>query len=518
MNVVCISGYRSQMYSQQPPYKAPLGPHQQQVPVKENTTNGYADTQHIYNSPHAAQIPIQPNVAVDNWRFNQQVAYAYQQNHPQQNFPQQSFPQHNAMQRNVTPKKREEEEEPSILEFRGRLLEVGQVYRVFVSYVEDGPIKFSVQIESMKGILKDLMSEIQKHEPVPLREPPLPGSVCLARLKINKCICRAVVMATMETQIKIYYVDFGHTEVVPYSDIYQLPPKFINPKVLSIRFCLTGLKEMNITEEVKKYFKGLIQGKEVELHVCEPEGPFLIQYGNVFYNSKNIKEYLKERFPDIAKVEYGHLPALTDGTKETVHVSYVASCSRFFVQLEKNIKDIEDMMTQICEYATSAPPMNKLFVGSICIAPYDVDNQWYRVKILNIQGDKVSVLYVDYGNEESVSRNQLREIRKDFVAKMPSQAILCVLNGFQNRASNKELDTEFENLVFEKRLSMLVKNAQPTCLIVDLFDIMATPPKSIHAQLIKMSVESTGSNIHNDSNTSRKSNESYKSQGQNHQR
>lgn len=533
------------MYSQQPPHKAPVGSLEQQTPAGEVTTNGYSDAQRAYNSPHVAQIPVQPIMSVDNnWRFNNQpVAFAYQQNLPQQgfpqpglpqqgipqqllpqqvlpqqSFPQQNFPPQNVVQRNVTPQRLEEEEEPKILEFRGRLLEVGQTYRVLVSYVEDGPNKFSVQIESMKDLLMGLMSNIQAHETKPLREPPLPGSVCLARLRSNKCICRAVVMATMETQLKIYYVDFGHTDVVPYSDIYQLPPKFINPRVLSVRFCLTGLKEMNITEEAKKYFKDLIQGKDVELHVSEPEGPFLIQYGNVYFNSKNIKDYLIDRFPDIAKVEYGHLPPLTDGTKETVHVSYVASCSRFFVQLEKNIKDIEEMMTLICEYAADAPPMTKLAVGSICIAPYDVDNQWYRVKILKIQEDQVSVLYVDYGNEETVSKNQLRNIRRDLVAKMPCQAILCTLNGFANRPSNKELDTEFENLVFEKRLSMLVMNAQPSGLVVDLFDIMTTPAKCIHTQLIKMSLDIGTTNSHNDSNISRKSNESYKSLGQKSQR
>ncbi|XP_033209193.1 maternal protein tudor isoform X2 [Belonocnema kinseyi] len=524
--------FNSKMYSQQPPYKAPVGSLEQQPPAGEITTNGYSNSQRAYNTPHVAPIPVQPIMGVDNnWRFNNQpMAFAYQQNLPQQgfpqqglpqqvlpqqSFPQQNFPPQNILQRNVT-QRLEDEEESNLLEFRGRLLEVGQTYRVLVSYVDDGPNKFSVQIESMKGILMDLMSNIQAHETKPLREPPLPGSVCLARLRTNKCICRAVVMATMETQLKIYYVDFGHTDTVPYSDIYQLPPKFINPRVLSVRFCLSGLKEMNITEEAKKYFKDLIQGKDVELHVCEPEGPFLIQYGDLYFNSKNIKDYLIDRFPDIAKVEYGHLPPLTDGTKETVHVSYVASCSRFFVQLEKNMKDIEEMMSLICEYAADAPPMTKLAVGSICIAPYDVDNQWYRVKIVKIQDDKVSVLYVDYGNEETVSRNQLRDIRRDLVAKMPCQAVLCALNGFANRPSNKKLDTEFENLVFEKRLSMQVMNAQPGGLVVDLFDIMTTPAKCIHTQLIKMSLD-IGMNLHNDSNISTKSNESYKTLGERRQ-
>ena len=353
------------MYSQQPPFKAPAVPHQHQMPSKEITTNGYSDAQQVYNPPHLAQRSMQPKIGMDNCRLNHQ-AYIYQ---PQQPVAQEIMA--------VQMKDDEEEEKPTtVLEFRGRILQVGVIYQAYVSFVEDGPNKFSVQIDDLKEPLKQLMKDIQKHDLAPISEPPLPGSVCLARLT-NQCLGRAVVMGVLNDHIKIYFVDFGNSETVPYTDIYQMPPKFVKLKVLSIRFCLSGLKNMNITDEVKKYFNDIIKGQHIELLVCEPEGPPLIQYGEVFFNSKNIKEYLKERFPDITKVTYGHLPVFNVGSKEIVVVTFSASCSKFYVQLESNLADIEKMMADVNEYAPHAPKLHQLNIGSTCIASYEADNLWF---------------------------------------------------------------------------------------------------------------------------------------------
>ncbi|XP_051163824.1 maternal protein tudor-like isoform X2 [Leptopilina boulardi] len=527
--------FKPQMYAQQPSYKVPSVPHQQQMPVTQMPVSGYpGEQQRVIHAPHANLMPIQQNMNADNYRYGQ-PPYMYQQQQQQQqqqqpqshhlhhNQPPHIHHHHQQQQQMISPRKPtnhnddDEESQSDIFEFRTRLVQVGAVYSAFVSCVEDGPIKFSVQLEENRDQLVKLMTEIQAHKPLPIKEPPLPGSVCLARLKDeDQCsLCRAVVMATFDTRVKIYFVDFGNTDYVQHTDIYRLPPKFIKPKVLSIRICLPGLKEMNITEEVKTYFSNLVYGQRVELHVREPDGPFLIQYGDIIFNNINVKKYLKDRFPDIASVAYGHIPALTDGTKETVYISHIVSCSKFFVQLEKNASDLEKMMATINSYAATAPLLRQIDVNSLCIAPYELDNKWYRVKILKRVKDDVNVLYVDYGNEETVNVNQLREISRDLVTQMPCQAMLCVLNGFQSRSSKPQYDAAFEALTNEIRLSMTVKNAQKTCLVVDLFDITTSPPKNILMEINKITSESVSIN---ENAGLKKSNDFEKTVPQNHQR
>jgi hypothetical protein len=187
----------------------------------------------------------------------------------------------------------------------------------------------------------------------------------------------------MEHKCKLYYVDFGHTEVLPYTDIFQLPSEYINPKVLSIRFTLSGLKELNITQEMKDYFKTLVWRKLLVLRVRPPEGPPLIQYGDLYENGVNVKDILKKAFPapvsaPAIPITYSspQLKRLSKDIQEIVQVSYVKSCKKFFLQLDNGIKSLESIMAGLKQYVKTAPVLNieQIKVGVPCAALYD--SQW----------------------------------------------------------------------------------------------------------------------------------------------
>lgn len=269
------------------------------------------------------------------------------------------------------------------LVFKSRVLDVPSKHDVYVSFVEDGPHKFSVQLQSTSQILSMLMREINSHPIEPLQEPPLPGSVCLGRYTQDKVLCRAVVMSVMENKCKLYYVDFGHTEVLPYTDIFQLPPHFINPRVLSIRFTLSGVHELNVTDKMKEYFKQIVSGKLLVLHVRPPEGPPLVQYGDLYDDGKNIKDILRQAFPTSVIVTsisssfaYQKPKKLSKGVVEIVLVSFVKSFRKFFVQVEDYITSLELTMNNLADFCKTAPTLSltQLKIGLPCAALYD--NQW----------------------------------------------------------------------------------------------------------------------------------------------
>ncbi|XP_047349819.1 maternal protein tudor-like isoform X3 [Vespa velutina] len=360
------------------------------------------------------------------------------------------------------------------LVFKSRVLDVGSKYHVYVSFVEDGPQKFSVQVQSTSEILTKLMRDINSHPTEPLQEPPLPGSVCLGRYTVDKVLCRAVVMAVMENKCKLYYVDFGHSEVLPYTDIFQLPPQYINPRVLSIRFTLSGVKELNVTPEMTEYFKKIVSGRSLVLHVRPPEGPPLIQYGDLYDNEKNIKDILRQAFavPVIVSnmVVYKEPQQLSKGAERTVHVSFVESYKKFFVQLNNSDKSLESIMIYLADYVKTAPILhpNQISVGTPCAALYE--SQWYRAKILNVDEDKIRILYVDYGNEVTVTAESLRVIHNDLVTKLPAQAIKCILRDYDTLPTGEECYNQFEMLILEKCLYMAVIDVLPGGLLVDLYD------------------------------------------------
>lgn len=265
------------------------------------------------------------------------------------------------------------------LAFHPRVLEVGSVHDVYVSYVDDGPMKFAVQVQTMSQALRQLMKEINNHPTSPLQEPPMPGSVCLGRYSLDKVLCRAVVMSVMELKCKVYYVDFGHTEVLSYSDIFQLPPQYIRPKVLSIRFTLSGLKDMVITQATKDYFREIVSGKTLVLRVKPSEGQPLIQYGELYDNNTSIRDILIEKCDVALPVFFQEPPRLPRGMKDLVQVSFVESCNKFFVQLDTCVKSLNSVMVCLEEYAKTAPQLEECYlkVGWPCCALYAVDQQWF---------------------------------------------------------------------------------------------------------------------------------------------
>ncbi|XP_043597513.1 maternal protein tudor-like isoform X1 [Bombus pyrosoma] len=362
------------------------------------------------------------------------------------------------------------------LVFKSRVLDVSSKYDVYVSFVEDGPYKFSVQLQSTTQILRALMRDINSHPLEPLQEPPLPGSVCLGRYTRDKVLCRAVVMSVMENKCKLYYVDFGHTEVLPYTDIFKLPPHFINPRVLSIRFTLSGVHELNVTGTMKEYFKQVLAGKLLVLHVCPPEGPPLIQYGDLYVNGKNIKDILREAFPPpvmlttINCFTYQTPKPLLVEDVVNVYVSFVESYKKFFVRLEDYVPSLELIMNDLANFCTSAPTLSlaELKVGLPCAALYD--DQWYRAQIESINGEKVRVLYVDYGNEETVTLKSLRSIRADLVKTLPAQAIKCTLHGYRVIEPTQETHNRFESYTLEKRFHIKVVDVTSNGLVVDLYE------------------------------------------------
>lgn len=95
----------------------------------------------------------------------------------------------------------------------------------------------------------------------------------------------------------------------------------------------------------------------------------------------------------------------------------------------------------------------------------------YRASIISkVDNEKVRVFYVDYGNEEIVSINNLRIIPLQLVKKIPQQAIKCSLNGFQSGPMDKELTSlSFESLVLEERLNLLVVNNLSNTTVVELY-------------------------------------------------
>ncbi|XP_043284054.1 tudor domain-containing 6 isoform X2 [Venturia canescens] len=365
-------------------------------------------------------------------------------------------------------------DEPGV--FRSRILEIDQEYEVTVSYVEDGPLMFSVQVNKLVEELKTLMYNINHtHSPQPLNEPPVIGSVCLGRYSGDKSLLRAVVMQVREHDCKLHYVDFGHGEILPYTDIFQLPRQYINPRILSMRFTMSDVNELRVTDELKEYFKRYVIGKTFLLHVRPPDGPPLIQYGDLYDNGRNVKDILRAMFGD-AVLTWLPPRKLPSESREIVQVVSMES-SIIFVQLDSDAPLLEALVSQIQKYVTNAPSVQptKLKEGLHCIVFSTRNSQWQRAEVKSITDKSATVFYVDHGYEETVPLTYIKSLMDTNLLKLRAQAIRCILNNYDTEITTKELDDGLRAEIIGRNVAMIVQKVTSTGPIVDLYDANIDP-------------------------------------------
>ncbi|VEN51587.1 unnamed protein product, partial [Callosobruchus maculatus] len=155
----------------------------------------------------------------------------------------------------------------SLNNYKACTLEPGCLYPVYVSYVNDGPCHFSVQLKQSEEVLVMLMKDINSITLRPLEDVPIPGTICLARCQEDGNICRAVVTNEVDNQFKVFYVDFGNYEVVPLDFLYQIPFKYVLPKVMAIRFSLDGVEKSTVTLEMQCAFKKFVDNRLLHMKV-----------------------------------------------------------------------------------------------------------------------------------------------------------------------------------------------------------------------------------------------------------
>ena len=67
-------------------------------------------------------------------------------------------------------------------------------------------------------------------------------------------------------------------------------------------------------------------------------------------------------------------------------------------------------------------------VGDVCVARYNYDGLFYRVRVEQEEENNFEVTFLDYGNSASVPVGDLRQLRQEF-GVLPFQAVRCCLSG-----------------------------------------------------------------------------------------
>jgi len=146
-------------------------------------------------------------------------------------------------------------------------------------------------------------------------------------------------------------------------------------------------------------------------------------------------------------------------SSKIVFVTEIVDGGHFYAQFQTSeLAALDDLMNQIQE---SNPSSFAQFtfqkVGDLCLTQFSGDHKWYRTSVIERpKGNQVTVLYVDYGNTETVSLNSLKSIDKKFTT-LPYQAKECFLAYIKvPTVDEEEFGHEaaefFRELVWDKKL------------------------------------------------------------------
>jgi hypothetical protein len=127
---------------------------------------------------------------------------------------------------------------------------------------------------------------------------------------------------------------------------------------------------------------------------------------------------------------------------------FAKSLAEFWIQLEP--QSVNVIMERIDKFILDPQFVNQkefsASIGKPCLAFFNVDGFWYRAVIEAIDGDSVTVCYVDYGNSSVLQTNYLRELPLDLI-KLPPLAFKCCLDGAD--VFHKDFAGAFESRLVE---------------------------------------------------------------------
>ncbi|XP_046671899.1 RING finger protein 17-like isoform X3 [Homalodisca vitripennis] len=136
-----------------------------------------------------------------------------------------------------------------------------------------------------------------------------------------------------------------------------------------------------------------------------------------------------------------------------------------------HISDMADIQGLMQEESEHLPLILNPAVGMACVGCFTEDDAWYRAVVKEVLPERnaVKVYYVDYGNEEMLPIERLREIKEEW-ARLPMMSFPVTL---WNVVIGPEYDhtsctTMLKNCLTSPPYTMTIEARQP-CLQVELF-------------------------------------------------
>ena len=318
------------------------------------------------------------------------------------------------------------------------------VQDVCISHVEkDGT--FHLQLVEYAPILESLMAQLGEKSTAPLLGTAIKGKPCVARDTSDMISYRGEVLANDIGTIRVKLVDFGNVESFSVGDLSGINHDYMKLPTQARHCVLLGADKLD-TGQLFKLLKPYeacrvlvcsVAGKnnsgllKVDLYDPDKQGIRLLDQvnnssSNASVSSAPSSQTLTSHLNPSSSV---FLPPaeVKSNSVERLYVMAVISDTDIYCQLSKYSQEkLGSFQSQLQEFydTHNVRSISSPKVGDICCSKYSEDEQYYRSKVLSISGSMVTILFVDYGNQETVEVSALKELSPQF-CNLPVQGVVC---------------------------------------------------------------------------------------------
>ncbi|NWW87296.1 TDR15 protein, partial [Rhynochetos jubatus] len=321
---------------------------------------------------------------------------------------------------------------------------------------------------------------------------------------------RGRILEKRENVCEAFLIDTGQVLVVEDThlaaacdELFHLPPKVVlgvfasilplgekwGPKAMNYFSSLVGLQMTGHVKAVIPYQLFILEVPKVISDVLELQlGKFID--GNSFclivemlgafpqeILCNRVPQFLQQKYPvkglptfnnsekptDFWQVPDDLFPRLPVGSKENVKITAAVSPKKFYCQIQKWQKELEDLTGAMRLYYEATNTENtKSFdsLGLLCAAKRQ-NGQWHRGVIKQLLSDQVEVWFMDFGDIDAVPSSCVRKLEVEFMA-LPMISFPCALSCFGTQ------DEKVIKIQLKELIQALIGQTS-VCVHVDLF-------------------------------------------------
>ena len=392
----------------------------------------------------------------------------------------------------------------------------GSKEEVFVSHIES-PVSFWVQmaftepdLTAVGGQLETVYGNPDECQKLALPDPK-PGQACCAQFSQDQQWYRSIIESVDSSGVKVHFVDWGNSETVPATNILLLKQEFLDTPCQAIHCQLadafpvgTDWSDRSITcfsslildkalsaQFLSELSSGvwsvrlLSQNEDIATAMMKKGAAAPRQVSSTTQDTtlENSTENLPgpptQNIPESLPQRVDAVPTIPDlvlkeGESYEVYISHATTTpTEFYCQLADNSTSLDELMAAIADFYTENSPPPTLKAGLFCVAQYSGNNAWYRAKITDVgeeEGGGVLVHFVDYGNCETVSQEQVLGLHPNLAA-LACQAFCCSLSDDLSLQLPAEKMEQFLSLDFDQCFRVFVTSCLNDRYVVSLSNL-----------------------------------------------